>query len=342
MINNDKSGLRIFDNFQIDFSLKKWRNPKRNPKGIEPDTMGAMDVVSGTFTRFNRRRGNMLSGGMGFMPTTPPMNVGGIAQGVGVASPDYSPDYKEKGPSLFERIFHRGKLKRLEEAKRKREKEMNEAAMNAPNFTVQEIEPTEEISIEEFFTGIKGSAEELQLATERLQNYEAAIAHLRKTGQIALLEQMEHQLEVHAAETRLYALGLRKVVTEKNVTDFAAKSSKELCLDWIKNFARSIPSKVVDMKMKTDENEIFDNYVILHYDPLKNGKLLTNEENRVEEIKKKDPILFGVIAGSNKLYYIADWIDEYCDLTFDKMIETLGEKAISVNDLTVNVQQVVE
>lgn len=36
--------------------------------------------------------------------------------------------------------------------------------------------------------------------------------------------------------------------------------------------------------------------------------------------KRKDPILFGVIAGSNKLYFIGDWIDEYCDLRFDDVV----------------------
>ena len=46
---------------------------------------------------------------------------------------------------------------------------------------------------------------------------------------------------------------------------------------------------------------------------------MTEEEKRI----KKDPILFGVIYGSNKLYYIADWVDEYCDLTWDQVVEKL-------------------
>jgi hypothetical protein len=33
-----------------------------------------------------------------------------------------------------------------------------------------------------------------------------------------------------------------------------------------------------------------------------------------------------LIAGSNKLYYVADWVDEYCDLTLEKFIDVIGVK----------------
>ena len=35
-----------------------------------------------------------------------------------------------------------------------------------------------------------------------------------------------------------------------------------------------------------------------------------------------------MIKNSNKLYFIGDWIDEYCDLTFDKIIDTMGKELI--------------
>lgn len=54
----------------------------------------------------------------------------------------------------------------------------------------------------------------------------------------------------------------------------------------------------------------------------------------------KDPILFGKIKETDKLYFIADWQDEHCDLTFDKLIDFMGkdkdETKISNNiDLTI-------
>ena len=54
---------------------------------------------------------------------------------------------------------------------------------------------------------------------------------------------------------------------------------------------------------------------------------------RKEVEKAKDPILFGVIAGSNKLYYIDDWIDEYCDLRFENIVDIIGKDKMMKNYL---------
>jgi len=46
---------------------------------------------------------------------------------------------------------------------------------------------------------------------------------------------------------------------------------------------------------------------------------------------KRDPILFGVIDGKRKLYFVGEWEDEYCNLTLDQMADVLGrEVAVSV------------
>jgi hypothetical protein len=92
-----------------------------------------------------------------------------------------------------------------------------------------------------------------------------------------------------------------------------------LKLTWIKNYARMIPEDVIEAKKKFDGSELFDNYVILHFDKFDNSTQMTKAE--VE--KAKDPILFGVLKGTRNLYYIGDWIDEYCDLTLDKFLSTL-------------------
>jgi len=38
---------------------------------------------------------------------------------------------------------------------------------------------------------------------------------------------------------------------------------------------------------------------------------------------------------SRKLYYIADWKDDYCDLTLEEMFKTLGAKTLQINNRTV-------
>ena len=50
---------------------------------------------------------------------------------------------------------------------------------------------------------------------------------------------------------------------------------------------------------------------------------------------KKDPILFGVLENSKKLYYIGDWKDDYCTLTLEDMFNELGEKTLTINNKNV-------
>ena len=50
---------------------------------------------------------------------------------------------------------------------------------------------------------------------------------------------------------------------------------------------------------------------------MKNISMIINDNTAMtnEEIeRKRDPILFGVIKDSNKLYYIDEWEDELCNL----------------------------
>jgi hypothetical protein len=87
----------------------------------------------------------------------------------------------------------------------------------------------------------------------------------------------------------------------------------------LKNFSRPLPDKAVKKLTEVDSLEVFDNYVVMCYDPEGKKKVETEEER----VKRKDPILFGLISGSNKLYYITDWVDEYCDLTLQQFVDTL-------------------
>ncbi len=321
MLNHDKTGLRIFDNFQIDFNLPKFNSKKDSGTNPPLDNDRSVTNIPAdiSFTRSRRTSTGSVAGGAFIMGVPATADVSG-SSGHGLDA--------EKKPSLFDRIFNRKKIKLL--------KEQAEEEQLKRNFIIKEVPQEEklpEITVEEFFKSVKNSAEELVLINERYENYEKAIAHLKASGQTALLENMSFNLDIYRAESQLFATGRTKVITEENVIEFAKKASKELKLDWVKNYTRSIPGKVIDVKIKMDELNIFDNYVVLHFDPHGTGTKLTEQDKK----DKKDPILFGVIAGSQKLYYIGDWVDKYCDLTFEMMVETIGEEAISVNDITANV-----
>ena len=71
--------------------------------------------------------------------------------------------------------------------------------------------------------------------------------------------------------------------------------------------------------------DIFDELYVIFTDYT--GK----EERKVEkERRDKDPILFGVFKNdgnvADRFYFLGDWVDEYCDLTLDKMVEQYKNK----------------
>lgn len=176
--------------------------------------------------------------------------------------------------------------------------------------------------IEQFFRSVKNGVEELELVDHRMQGYLAAVAQARANGQIALAEQLEEGVEGVRAETQMFAIKLRKYITEEQLVSFVKKAKRGLRLDWIKNFTRVVPEAVVKTKQAADARGIFDNYVVLHYDPKKKAWSETKEERE----RRKDPILFGVVRGRRRLYFVGDWVDEYCDLTLDQLADVLGEK----------------
>jgi hypothetical protein len=164
------------------------------------------------------------------------------------------------------------------------------------------------------------SKESVSTYRDRISGYLKSIHNAVSVGQTALVEDLLRGLVTNKYESVLYAEGLYYVVNEDQMVSFVNQCEKGIKLDYIKNFTRPLPQEVVDKVNKINQLEVFDNYVVLYYDP--DGKIY--KETAKEEAKRKDPILFGVIAGSNKLYYIADWIDEYCDLSLDKFIDTIG------------------
>lgn len=173
----------------------------------------------------------------------------------------------------------------------------------------------------QFFSLVKASSKaSVETYRNRVSDYLKAIHNASSCGQTALVEDLLRGLVTNKYESVLYAEKYYYVVTEEQMVSFVKNCEKGIKLDYIKNFTRPLPQTVVDKINKLNELEVFDNYVVLYYDP--EGKVY--KETAREEAKRKDPIIFGVIAGSTKLYYVDDWVDEYCDLTLEKFIDAIG------------------
>jgi len=180
------------------------------------------------------------------------------------------------------------------------------------------------ITVQEFFTHIKGEVEGLSLVRERAAGYEKVLKEAHNTGQTALKEKLTQQLHAVRGEAHLFDLDLKKFITADTLIKFVKQSPKGLRLDWLPNFTRRIPKDCIERKKKCDDRFVFDNYVILHYDP--KGK--SYRETKAEAEARRDPILFGVMEGRERLYFIGDWIDEECDLTLEDIATALGTEAI--------------
>lgn len=284
--------LAIFDFFEIDTNLPKHRKDKDDTEGTKMAWGGVDGSVPQVWTN---------------VPTNDMTGISGIMiNGV------------EVKPPLRARIAG-WLLRKIQDSKSTQEQKLKK------NRKL--------ISITEFFTEVTKSYEELTPIAEIAEHYEKALVQAKVMGQVALLQRLADLMDAVKGEAVLIAMGLKKYVTEKQIIDFYEKvgEDKNLKLSWIKNFNRIIPEEVYAVKKDVDERKIFDNYVILHYDPQNNGEKMTKEEKE----KKKDPILFGVIKNSRKLYYVADWKDDYCDLTLEEMFKVLKEKVLKINNKTV-------
>lgn len=186
------------------------------------------------------------------------------------------------------------------------------------------------VDLEAFFESIKTSVKNIDKKSidEILEKYIVTLDNAQDNHQTALVERIMGFVEILRTELILSESKFNKYLTEQDVVKFYnlasvhGKYKTNLCLTYIKNFVKIIPEDVTALKKEADALKIFDNYVVLHYDYSGDAVAETKEE----EEKRKDPVLFGVIKGSKNLYYIGDWVDDYCDLTLDVIIKKLGKK----------------
>jgi len=182
------------------------------------------------------------------------------------------------------------------------------------------------VPVQETFEAIMGRGRKLEVLVGRLAAHTEAIKEAKAMGQTALAESLEKRTKIVEVEAILFAGGHREFIEEQDLIRFAKECERGLRLDYLKNFVRLIPQSVRVKKTRADLLRVFDAYVILHYDPDSKGAALTEKE--IE--KKRDPIMFGLIDGSRRLYHVGSWTDQYCDLTFADLIDKFGEKTLTL------------
>lgn len=187
----------------------------------------------------------------------------------------------------------------------------------------------EDLSISEqvqsYFDDLKEKCVDINLDNlERsLKEIPSQIEKAEKIGQKFLAEKLKRHI---------YLLMKEKVLLKYNINKYVSLYDINRFIDGIEDyvvkfceimaFPRIIPNNVVDRIQQMKDLGLFSEFYIVFTD-------YTDEEIISEKAKKqrqvnRDPIVFGVIDGyQDRYYFIADWVDEYCDITFDKMVSKL-------------------
>ena len=160
----------------------------------------------------------------------------------------------------------------------------------------------------------------------RLKRVEKAFHKAVENGQEALGMKLMTEIAREAKESTLYASGIKHFIEYSDLTKHKRDIRGGHISDTkLEDFTRVIPDDVLAKKKKVEH--LFNGFVIYHYwdekaeaNRTKKQKMTEDEKNRM-----RDPVLFGVIRESNRLYFIADWEDEHCDLTFEEMVDVIGK-----------------
>ncbi len=162
---------------------------------------------------------------------------------------------------------------------------------------------------------------------ERLSKLSVLIEEAFDCGQYAMHEELSRMLLELTKESELSACGINQFIDVKYIKKFKdIVREDETLSEWgkivyfkkLEEFPRPIPKKIQTKIKQAKEKELFEEMWVLYLDYTEDSD---NIKSTKEKIREKDPILFGSFNGDSKYYFIADWVDEVCDLTLDLLVE---------------------
>ena len=188
-------------------------------------------------------------------------------------------------------------------------------------------EEKKQISPYEYFQNVKDKVKEMNdedlnklysISMELLEKY-------KKTGQMKAAKKLAFHIKSLFKEKEIIDLGITKFVYRDDIENYIDNIASDVVkIIELKNYPREIPDELVKTVEKT--KNIFDEMYVLFTDYTK------ELEKDVE--KERDPILFGSFidrdfdAMSQRMYYLGDWVDEYCDLTLDKLVSQTDKSIV--------------
>lgn len=185
-----------------------------------------------------------------------------------------------------------------------------------------------ELTPQEYFEAMKSKKQQVS-ETDLKRIYDNCLELANKyriTGQIRGLRKILFCMESIEKEFQLVEMGIQTFIYKDDIDfyiDYVARKreskTKPIKIIELERYEREIPDEIVAIVDKT--KELFDQMYVVYTDYTDKEERKIAVENRL-----KDPILFGTFLNKDKkvcvdrFYYLGDWIDDYCDLTLDKMV----------------------
>lgn len=157
---------------------------------------------------------------------------------------------------------------------------------------------------------------------QRMSKLKKLISYADNMGQQAMYEELAKEIAVLMKESEMVACGVDAWVNRVHLNQYITKvRDRVVHLKKLEDFPRVIPKKVRDKLTKLKAANVFEEYWIVYID-YSGEKLQTTKE----KVREKDPIIFGKLSYlPERYYFVADWVDKYCDLTLSKMVKEFKE-----------------
>lgn len=194
----------------------------------------------------------------------------------------------------------------------------------------------EELTAKDYFDALKKAKEELTDGDIKKLAESAQFLSSRAmiTGQTDMMKNMAFVLQNIERMIELKKLGVSSYVMRADIERFTKLvKDKSVYIVELEKFKRVIPDDVIDTIAKV--KHLFDVMYIVYTDYSSESK-----KEHKKKVIEKDPIVFGAFRNVedklnyDRMFYIADWVDEYCQLTLSELINELaanGYKGVKKN-----------
>lgn len=188
----------------------------------------------------------------------------------------------------------------------------------------------------EFFTLIKEWKS--NLTTEKAEQYRQVVLNTIKNTttlwQTKAIKQLESQAIGLLQEIQVInQLWLTEYVFESDISDLESIGIKDRTV-WrkkIEDYVSIIPEECTSKIVEAKQSKLFDEIIVIYTRKKdRQMKLDKTKKTKWSRREKVDPICFWKINWTWRLFFICDWMDDECDLTFQKLQDETDIKAMNL------------